>query len=171
MPIQPKMPFSKVSKILTTVFSTGGQMSKDAPGPTKTAKGVQAPYSAVQNADPTEALRVIKQPRKAVLVVTPFVAEDPAKAALMQRYAMRCFRDSLAKNESPLVTNAMYGDLNIRNPIERDLGLQAQLTWMKQADIVAFYVDFGTTPAMEVVMNAAKLKNKRIEQRLIGGVA
>lgn len=65
----------------------------------------------------------------------------------------------------------MFGDLNFRNPIERDLGLQAQLTWLKAADIVAFYVDFGITPAMEVVMNAAKLKNKRIEQRTIGSVA
>lgn len=171
MPTQPKMPFSKVAKILTTQFTTGGQMSKDAPGPTKTAKGVMAPDSAVQKADPTEALRVIKQPRKSVIVVTPFVAEDPAKAAMMQRYSLRCFRDALGKTEAPLVTNAMFGDLNFRNPIERDLGLQTQLAWMKAADLVAFYVDFGMTPAMEVVMNAAKLKQKRIEQRLIGAVA
>lgn len=165
-----KIPFSKFEKIQTTRFQTGGQMSKDPPGQGK-SPGTMAPTSVLQAADPSNALRVTKIPRKAVLVVVPFVAEDPSRASMIDRYALRAFRHSILLNESPLVTNAMFGDLNFRNPIERDLGLQSQLTWLKAADIVAFYVDFGITPAMEVVMNAAKLKNKRIEQRTIGAVA
>lgn len=90
----------------------------------------------------------------------------------MNRYALRATKDSLGKNEAPLASHLFYSEvLNVRNPIERDIGLQSQLTWLKAADIVAVYLDFGITPAMQVAINAAVLKNKRIEYRTIGNVA
>lgn len=64
----------------------------------------------------------------------------------------------------------MYYDLNIRNPIERDIGLQLQLSWVKSASAVVVYTDHGITPAMQVVINAASVRNKRIEFRTIGSI-
>ena len=100
------------------------------------------------------------------------MAEDPSLAAKMQRYATRAIKDSLSKNEAPLASYVFYSDaLSPRNPIERDIGLQSQLTWMKGADIIAVYMDFGITPAMQAVINSAILRVKRIEYRTIGSVA
>lgn len=167
-----KIPFSELKKIFTNRYTTGGERGTEAPGQTKAPSGAQVPFSQLQSAKPDDALHVTKQPRKAVLVVTPFMAEDPAKAAKMNRYALRATKDSLGKNEAPLASHLFYSEvLNVRNPIERDIGLQSQLTWLKAADIVAVYLDFGITPAMQVAINAAVLKNKRIEYRTIGNVA
>lgn len=167
-----KIPFSQLKKIFATRFQTGGERAQEAPGQTQPAPGAQVPFSFIQQADPDDVLRVTKQPRKAVLIVSPFMAEDYSQSAKMVRYALRATRDSINKAESPLATHLFYSDvLSTRNPIERDLGLQAQLTWMKGCDIIAIYIDFGITPAMQVVINAAKLRNKRIEYRTIGSVA
>ena len=167
-----KIPFSKIKPLLTNVFTTGGERPKDAPGQTVAPKGSQVPLSVIQAARPEDALRVTKQPRKAVIVLSPFMAEDPALAMKMQRYAARAIKDSLMKNEAPLASYVFYSDaLSPKNPIERDIGLQAQLTWLKGCDILAVYMDFGITPAMQVVINNAMLKVKRIEYRTIGNVA
>jgi len=61
--------------------------------------------------------------------------------------------------------------LNDKDPIERDVGLQSQLSWLRVADIVAVYVDFRITPAMKVAINNAVLLQKKIEYRTIGAVA
>lgn len=100
------------------------------------------------------------------------MAEDYALAAKMTRYAVRATKDSMGKNESPLASHLFYSEvLNARNPIERDLGLQGQLTWLKGCDLIAVYLDFGITPAMQVVINHAIAKSRRIEYRTIGNVA
>lgn len=167
-----KIPFSKIKQIFTTRFTTGGERPTEAPGQTKPPKGAQVPFSVIQNAKPEDTLRVTKQPRKAVLLVTPFMAEDPAQAARMTRYALRATRDSMNRNEAPLPSHLFYSEvLNVRNPIERDIGLQSQLTWIKGCDIVAVYIDFSITPAMQVVINNAIIRNKKIEYRTIGSVA
>lgn len=165
-----KLPFSKVEKILTHRYTTGGHPS-GAPGQTTPAPGTVVPNSVLQDAEPDEVLRVIRQPRRCAIVVTPFHAEDPQKANLANRYALRAVRDSLSRQESPLASHVMYYDLNIRNPIERDIGLHGQLSWIKNADVVAVYVDLGITPAMQVVINTAMLRNKRIEYRTINAFA
>lgn len=167
-----KIPFSQLKKILTTRFTTGGERPTNAPGQTKAPSGMQVPFSIIQQARPDDALRVTKQPRKAVLMVTPFMAEDISQSARMVRYATRATRDSLNRNESPLASHLFYSEvLNVRNQIERDIGLQSQLTWIKGCDIVAVYIDFGITPAMQVAINNAIMKSKKIEYRTIGAVA
>lgn len=167
-----KIPFAQLKKILTTRFTTGGERPTEAPGQTKAPEGSTVPYSVLQAARPDDALRVTKQQRKAVLIVSPFVQEDPANASKMMRYAERATRDSLLKNEAPLATHVFYPSvISTKNPIERDTGLQSQLSWVKGCDVVAAYIDFGITPAMQVVLNQAILKSKRIEYRTIGSVA
>lgn len=93
-------------------------------------------------------------------------------AMKMSRYAQRATKDSINKNEAPLASQLFfYTVLNDKDPIERDIGLQSQLSWLRVADIVAVYVDFGITPAMKVAMNNAVLLQKKIEYRTIGAVA
>lgn len=167
-----KIPFSKVEKILGTKYATGGPRPTEAPGQTKVPAGGQVPQSVVQDAEPDEVLRVIKQPRRCVVLVSPFMAEDYTQANKAKRYADRATRDSVSKQESPLVSHSFYYDtLNVKNPIERDIGLLSQLSWIKNADLVAVYVDMGITPAMQVAIDTAILRNKRIEYRVIGNFA
>lgn len=167
-----KVPFDKAKQIMTTLFQTGGVVPKDPPGQTKPPKGVQVPNSVIQIAPPENNLRVTKQPRKNVILITPFMAEDPALAMKMSRYAARATRDSLNKNEAPLASHLFfYSVLSDKDPIERDIGLQCQLSWLRVADLIAVYVDFSITPAMKVAINNAKLLQKKIEYRTIGSVA
>lgn len=167
-----KIPFSQLKKIFTTRYTTGGTPPRDAPGQTTPAPGAQVPFSVLQKGNPEDTLRVTKQPRKAVIVITPFAAEDYANAAKMNRYALRATRDSLNRMEAPVASHLFYSDvISARNPIERDIGLQSQLTWLKNCDLVAVYLDFGVTPAMQVAINAAIQRNKKIEYRTIGSVA
>lgn len=167
-----KVPFDKAKHIMTTLFQTGGLVSKDAPGQANPNRGVQIPNSVVQDATPNDVLRVTKQPRKNVILITPFMSEDPSLAEKMKRYAARATKDSLNKHESPLASHLFYYSvLNEKDPIERDIGLQSQLSWLRVADIVAVYVDFSITPGMKVAINSARLLQKKIEFRTIGAVA
>lgn len=167
-----KIPFDQAKKIMTTLYTTGGPKPIDPPGQTHPTKGATAPKSVIQAAPPENNLRVTKQPRKNVILVTPFMNEDPAMAEKMKRYGKRATRDSILKNEAPLASHLFYYSvLNDRDPIERDIGLQSQLSWLKVADLVVVYVDFGITPAMKVAINNAQLLVKRIEYRTIGSVA
>jgi hypothetical protein len=167
-----KVPFDKAKHIMTTLFQTGGMISKDPPGQTTPPKGSTVPNSVIQDAKPADVLRVTKQPRKNVILITPFMAEDPSIAEKMKRYAARATRDSINKHEAPLASHLFfYSVLNEKDPIERDIGLQSQLSWLRVADIIAVYVDFSITPGMKVAINNAKLLQKKIEFRTIGAVA
>ena len=52
--------------------------------------------------------------------------------------------------------------------LERDASFVTQLNWMLKADIVAFYIDYGITPAMESMLNFCLRKNINNELRMIG---
>lgn len=166
------IPYSQIKRILTTRYQTGGKLDTTAPGQTQVAKGVQPIKSVIQDARPEDALRVTKSARMTALLVTPFMAEDPSNASKMNRYAVRATKDSLNKNEAPLASHLFFSEvLNVKNPIERDIGLQSQLMWMRGAKVVVVYMDFGVTPAMQTVINAATQLSKRIEYRTIGATA
>lgn len=169
----PKIPFSK---ILPALQRFDGQNTKpragDQPGQTKETPGTMVPASIAQDASPEEVLRVIRQPKKAAVLITPFMAEDYSRAAAVKRYGDRCVKDSIGRGEAPIASHLFYYDvLNVRNPIERDIGLLSQLTWIGKCDIVVVYVDFGITKAMEVAINTAQLRSRKIEFRTIGSVS
>lgn len=136
------------------------------------AASVQKTASTVLQYDTNDVLHVAKQPRKTVLLVTPFMAEDLAKGASYARFAMRAVQDSLSKNEAPLASHLLFYEvLNTNNQIERDLGLICQLSWVKDCDLVAVYIDRGMTDAMKKVTAVAQLRNKKIEYRTINAFA
>ena len=53
---------------------------------------------------------------------------------------------------------------------ERDDAFLNLLSWIPRADLIAVYVDYGITPAMQVAINVAITKNKKIEYRSVGEV-
>lgn len=161
---------STLNKILSPQFMTGGPTSDVKPDPKK--PGVQQYTSAFAKADQRDALNVAKMTRKCTVVISPFMMEDPASGAKMMRYAARCAQDSTNRGEAPLMAHAFYYSvLNYMNSIERDMGLHSQLSWIPRAELVVVYVDFGITAAMQVAINVAEVKNRKIEYRSIGATA
>ena len=112
----------------------------------------------------------IKAKRKRVIVVTPFLNEKIDVKAKLDRYAKLCTIDSLNNSEAPLSSQAMYLNLSgyTGTNIERDASFITQLNWMLKAELVAFYIDYGITPAMESMMNYCTKKNINFEIRMIG---
>lgn len=69
---------------------------------------------------------------------------------------------SLAAGESPLSAAQLFAAV---------LSAEAVELWVKRADIIAFYVDNGMTPAMAAWAQAVTELGRRVEFRHIGGGA
>lgn len=156
-------------------FRTGVASSEEKPGVSPKdprRKGVQEPQSIIQGQDANLAT-VLKTPRKSVIVLTPFMGEDPSKAKMFERYAQRAVKDSLNRNEAPLAAQLFFYQFFGSNlvQIERDMGLVSQISWVHKCDRVAVYSDFGITQAMNLVLDVARLKNKPVEFRAITSFA
>lgn len=171
-----KVPKNKVSTILQK-YRTGVATSDDKPGKPAPkdarSKGVPEPASIVTGQDGNLVANVLKNPRWAALVLTPFMSEDPAKKDLLYRYAKRAVKDSLNRGEAPLASHIFYYEFFNNNLIqtERDMGFISQVSWIQNADLIVVYIDFGITQAMKAALDVAKLKNKRIEYRTITATA
>lgn len=167
----PKITSDQLKQLRNPEFRTGPHTAVSVPQ-LNPAATVQKTASTVLQYDANDVLHVAKQPRKTVVLVSPFMAEDLAKGSMYSRYATRCVQDSLNKNEAPLASHLLYYQvLNTNNQIERDVGLLCQLSWIKDCDLVAVYIDMGMTAAMKVVTEVAMLRNKRIEYRTLSAFA
>lgn len=163
---------------ITQAFQTGISNQSDADfvknAPDKPNPGVQdiQPFSVVQGQS-GEKIDVMATSRKAVVIISPFMVEDPTKRELFYRYAKRCAQDSMRRNEAPLVSHVFYYDMFGFSTvaIERDLGFNSQLTWIRKTDLVVVYSDFGITQGMKAAIDYAKFKNKKIEFRKISSTA
>jgi len=162
-----KLNFNQIKQI----FQTGGDPKGSPPSDPRKPGVIRIP-SRFDGKSPDEALRVTMQPRKTVLVLTPFMTEDTSKAALATRFAKRATQDSIKRGEAPICSQLFFYDtMNMNVPIERDIGLLSLLSWIPSADLLAVYGDFGITQAMQIAINVAKIKSRKIEYRLIGAAA
>lgn len=114
----------------------------------------------------------IKARRKRVIVVTPFISEKMNLRNKLERYSAYAMMDSINQNEAPIASQSMYVNLTgySGTNIERDVSYMIQFNWMLKAEIVAFYVDYEITPAMESMLNYCIRKNIKTEIRSIGVV-
>ena len=166
--------FAKLQPFLesTTSYHTGQADPKAVAKPDVEPVGVQPVPSHIANKDAEEVINSAFSPRKCVLIVSPFMAENPTEAKHMSRYATRCVQDALNRHEAPISTNLFYYDtLNIKVSIDRDIGLQSALSWVHCAELIAVYMDFGVTQAMQLIINTAKMKSKKFEFRSIAAAA
>lgn len=112
----------------------------------------------------------IKANRKRVIVVTPFLIEKIESKHKLERYVKAATQDSFKNNEAPISAQSMYLGLSGMSGtnLERDASFVTQLNWMLKADLVAFYIDYGITPAMESMINFCIRKHINNEIRMIG---
>lgn len=167
-----KISGDNLKKILTPGFSTGGKGDKD-PGTNPKKPGVPDYTPTVAKiADPRDALNINKSTYKRVMAISPFMTEDTAKSTKMIRYARRCADDCFNRNEAAIMMNLFYWSVGTYSTaIERDKALHAAMSWVPGMELLAVYVDFDITPAMQVIINVAETKGKKIEYRSIGATA
>lgn len=167
-----KVSVRQLEKIFANKTETGGNPGRSGVPEDAKVPGVYQVASRLTGKPTDELLNVTVQPRKAVLVLTPFMAENPSKADYMSRFAQRAVQDSSKRNEAPICNHLFYYEfLNTNLTIERDQGFHSVLTWVSKCDILAVYIDQGITQAMQAVINLAQLKSKKIEYRSIASVA
>ena len=155
----------------TIAYQTGQPQPKAVAKPDREPVGVQPIASHFADKPEEQIVNSAFSPRKCVLVLSPFMAEDPASARKMVRYATRCIQDCLNRHEAPISTNLFFYDtLNFKVSIDKDVGLQSMLSWVKNADLIAVYIDYDVTQAMQVVINTAQMKSKKLEYRTISTV-
>jgi len=162
--------FAKLKPIMeaTIAYQTGQPMPKAVAPKDKEPVGVQPIPSHFADKTAENIINAAFSQRKCVLICSPFMAEVPDEVKRMQRYATRCVQDSLNRHEAPISQNLFFYDtLNIKVSIDHDVGLQSMLSWVKTADLIAVYIDYGVTQAMQLVINTAQMKSKKIEYRSI----
>ena len=109
--------------------------------------------------------------RSLVVVVTPYTIEDMAVVGREIQYAKLAVQDSLGKHEAPYNGPLLYSQvINDRLTLDHDAGMLSTLSWMNSCDLVAVYADYGITANMNMILNQAKIRVKKIEYRTLGKV-
>lgn len=84
-------------------------------------------------------------------------------------YGKACLLDSLKRNESPFAGHLLYTEvLDDDEEWQRLTGIRAHLEYVEKCDLVAFYIDLGMSPGMEVAMERVRAFGVAYEQRTIG---
>jgi len=96
-----------------------------------------------------------------VILETPFAGDIEAHVA----YARRCLRDCLARGEAPIASHLLYPQiLDDSIAAERALGIAAGLGWLRLAEAMVAYIDYGISPGMRAAMEAALPRFKEFPQ-------
>lgn len=104
--------------------------------------------------------------RRLVIIESPYGNPDPTVVAANVRYAECALKDSLDRGEAPLASHLLYTRvLDDQQPTERKCGIDCGLAWMRQASLVAFYIDRGISPGMSAAQQQAFLFHIPIEIR------
>jgi len=101
-----------------------------------------------------------------VIIESPYAGDIEANV----EYARRCVRDSLLRGEAPIASHLLYtqpGILEDNIPIERQLGIDAGLSWRAVAQASVVYKDRGISRGMQYGIDAARAANIPVEFRNI----
>lgn len=86
---------------------------------------------------------------KKVIVESPYRGDIERNKA----YLKVCMLDSISRGEAPSASHKLYTDvLDDNNEEERRLGIELGFAWLKAADLVAFYEDYGFSPGMKACL-------------------
>lgn len=123
-------------------------------------------------ANPMLIPSALKASRFLTVIEVPYSPENPAVLQRQPIYANKCLKDSFSRGEAPLLTSILYANaLNYRVQPEKDMGIISHISWISVCDKLAVYIDFGVTPQMQMSINVAKIRNKKIEFRSIGKIS
>lgn len=104
---------------------------------------------------------------KLVIIESPYAC-DPEE---MVKYGRKCLHDSVIRGEAPIASHLLFtqeGVLNDKDKVERSLGIAAGHAWLRVAELVAVYRDFGVSKGMELGIERARSAGVGIEFRDIG---
>ena len=103
-----------------------------------------------------------------VLLESPYAGDIDNNVA----YARRCMHDCLQRGEAPFASHLLYtqsGVLLDEIPEERNLGIEAGLSWGKAAEKSVVYVDLGITTGMKRGIERAHAEGRPVEYRSLDG--
>jgi hypothetical protein len=107
-----------------------------------------------------------------VVIVSPLRANSREEIEENKAYAKRCVLDCLKRGESPYASHLFFdqnGILDEMKPEDRNLGMNAGLTWGMMAQKVVAYVDLGYSHGMEMDLAFYKGLKLPIEFRKLYG--
>lgn len=99
-----------------------------------------------------------------VIIETPYAGDIEKNL----KYARLCMRDCFMRGEFPFASHLLYtqeGILDDTIPEERKLGINAGLTWGKNASKTVVYTDLGITEGMKQGIDRAKKEGREIIMR------
>ena len=103
---------------------------------------------------------------KKVILESPFAGDMKSNT----EYARKCLLDSLLRWEAPFASHLLYPQvLDDTIPEERKDGMIAGFQWLKSADLVVVYQDFGISDGMFQGIELAKKLGIKIKYRFLGG--
>lgn len=114
-------------------------------------------------------LVVIESPYSGDRSAAPEIQKQ--QVARNERYAERALLDCLRRGESPIASHLLFtraGVLNDTLAEERSLGMRAGHSWIKKADCVVSYRDYGQSDGMRAGEAQAIKQRIPIEYRYIG---
>lgn len=101
-----------------------------------------------------------------VIIESPYAGDIEENV----EYARACVRDSLLRGEAPIASHLLHtqpGILRDGVPEERSLGIEAGHEWMRVADLIAVYIDMGTSKGMRWGIRHAEKLGKEVEYRTL----
>lgn len=107
---------------------------------------------------------------KLVALESPYAGKTPDETKGNILYARRCLHDCLMRGEAPIASHLLYtqpGVLDDKEPVERQLGMNAGFAWNKLAQAVVVYTDHGISNGMFDGIAVANLHNIPVEYRSI----
>lgn len=103
-----------------------------------------------------------------VIIESPFSGPTPEIIERNTHYARHCVRDSVLRGEAPIASHLLFTQQGIlRDDVseERKLGIESGHAWMRVADCIAVYTDYGISPGMNEGIDLAKALGIFIEYR------
>lgn len=88
--------------------------------------------------------------RVLTIIESPYRATAEHSVSEHIEYLYRCMRDSaLVRGEAPFASHEFYTRaLDDNDPVERLAGMECGWAWARQAERVAWYLDFGMSEGM-----------------------
>lgn len=85
------------------------------------------------------------------------------------KYARKCLKDSLSRGEAPFASHLLYTQvLDDLVPVEREQGINGQLSFLDLTKKTVVYNDRGISRGMQAAIDYATSKGYSVEYRSLG---
>ena len=99
-----------------------------------------------------------------VVVESPYAGDVERNT----EYSRKCLHDCLMRGEAPFASHLLYTQPHILDdkvPEQRNLGIEAGLTWGAMAEASVVYTDYGITLGMQRGVDRAIAQGRPVEYR------